>query len=255
MTMTSLAADPTDTPVANPAANLPLFMQIASRLRQDIIDKRLSPGAKLPSEAKLETDFGVSRITVRQALSELHSQGLIRKINGKGSFVTQPGDGPRLGPLTGFYDHIRMQGQVASGTTLAVRQVKASTAAAEALKLEPGTTLTRMTVLRFANDRPMAWGQLYAEPEMAQALMAENLDSNDVMSVLESRLGYRLKSTHIEATAVTAGKQRGEVLGIDPGAPLLLISFTPHDVTDRALAYCEMYFRADRFSYQAIVNR
>ena len=233
----------------------PLFMQIASRLRQDIINNNLAPGAKLRSESELETDFGVSRITVRQALSELHTQGLIRKINGKGSFVTQPGDAPRLGPLTGFYDHIRMQGDVASGKTLSVRATRATAAAADALKIEPGTALRLITVLRFANNQPMAWGLVHAEPDMARALLAEDLDANDIMAVLESRLGYRLKSTHIEASAVAAGKKRGQMLEVNAAAPLLLIRFTPHDATDRPLAYCEMYFRADRFSYKAVVNR
>lgn len=240
---------------ATPAPTKPLFAQVESRLREDILSNRLPPGTKLPSEADLETTFGVSRITVRQALAALMADGLIEKLNGKGSFVTQPGDAPRLGPLTGFYAHIRSRGDVASGRTLSVREAPASAAAAEALRLPAGTALTLVTIVRMVNGEPMAYGILHAEPALARALLAHDLDTHDVMSVLETALGYRLKSTHIEAGAVPAGKQRGRLLQVPPEAPLLRILFTPHDANDVPLCYTEMFFRADRFSYRAVVKR
>ncbi len=237
------------------APAVPLFAQVHASLRADILENRLPPGTKLPSEAALEESFGVSRITVRQALSALDADGLIRKINGKGSFVTRPDDAPRLGPLTGFYEHMRAQGDEATGKTLSVREGKASAVAAEALGIEPGAPLTMVALLRFVNDEPMAYGVMHAEPGLARALLAEDLNQNDVMTLLESRLGFRLKSTAIEAGAVAAGKMRGRLLQVDEQAPLLRIRFTPMDATGRALAFSEMYFRADRFTYKAVVKR
>ena len=234
---------------------VPLFAQVHAKLRADILANRLPPGAKLPSEAALEESFGVSRITVRQALAALDADGLIRKVNGKGSFVTRPDDSPRLGPLTGFYQHMRAKGDVASGKTLSVREGKASAIAAEALDIEPGTLLVQVTLLRFVNDEPIAYGVMHAAPELARALLAEDLNQNDMMALLESRLGFRLGSTQIEAGAVTAGKMRGRLLQVDEQAPLLRIRFTPKDVTGRPLSFTEMYFRADRFNYKAVIKR
>lgn len=71
----------------------------------------------------------------------------------------------------------------------------------------------------------------------------------------ESRLGHRLRSTHIEASAVRAGKARAKLLGITADDPVLHIRFTPHDVLDRPLAYAEMFFRGDALSYEAVVKR
>lgn len=238
-----------------PPPATPLFAQLASSLREDILQNRRLPGDKLPSESELETAFGVSRITVRQALSALHAEGLIQKLNGKGSYVTRPADAPHLGPLTGFYEHIRARGDVASGRTLSVREAPASTAAAEALRLAPGTPLTVVTIVRLVNGEPMAYGSLHAEPALARALLAHDLNANDVMAVLESSLGYRLKSTHIEAGAVAAGKLRSRLLDVGETDPLLRIRFTPYDVSDTPLAYSEMFFRADRFNYRAVVKR
>lgn len=234
---------------------VPLFAQVQASLRADILKNRLPPGAKLPSEAALETSFSVSRITVRRALSALHAEGLIEKVNGKGSFVTRPEDAPRLGPLTGFYTHMRASGEVARGKTLSVRETKASRVAADALRIAPGTPLLAATLLRFVNDEPFAYGVMQAEPALTRALLVEDLNVNDVMVVLESRLGYRLMSSHIEAGAVAAGKMRGRLLQVDEAAPLLRIRFTPHDATGKPLVFSEMYFRADRFNYKAVLKR
>jgi len=243
------------TPTKESPVTVSLFAQVQASLRDDILGNRLLPGAKLPSEAALEASFGVSRITVRQALSALHAEGLIKKVNGKGSFVTQPDKEPRLGPLTGFYQHMRTRGEVARGKTLSVREVKASMAAAEALHVAPDTTLLSATLLRFVNDVPLAYGVMQAEPALTRALLAHDLNVNDVMVVLESNLGYRLMSSHIEAGAVVAGKVRGRLLEVDENAPLLRIRFTPHDATGKPLVFSEIYFRADRFTYKAILNR
>ena len=241
-------------PTESPSA-VPLFAQVQASLRTDILKNRLPPGAKLPSEAALETSFGVSRITVRRALSALHAEGLIEKVNGKGSFVTRPEDAPRLGPLTGFYTHMRASGETARGKTLSVRETKASGVAADALRIAPGTPLLMATLLRFVNDEPFAYGVMQAEPALTRALLVEDLNVNDVMVVLESRLGYRLMSSHIEAGAVAAGKMRGRLLQVDEAAPLLRIRFTPHDATGKPLVFSEMYFRADRFNYKAVLKR
>lgn len=243
------------TPPKDSAPTVSLFAQVQASLRADILKNRLLPGSKLPSEAELENNFGVSRITVRHALSALHAEGLIEKVNGKGSFVTRPGDTPQLGPLTGFYEHMRAGGDEARGKTLSVREVKASAVAAEALRIAPGTPLLTAAVLRIVNDEPIAYGVIQAEPKLARALLAQDLNVNDVVVVLESRLGYRLKSSHIEAGAVAAGRMRGRLLQVNEAAPLLRIRFTPHDATGKPLVFSEMYFRADRFNYKAVLKR
>lgn len=233
----------------------PLFVQVQSNLRRDILEHRLLPGDKLPSEAELEKKFSVSRITVRQALSALLAEGLIEKINGKGSFVTRPVNAPRLGSLTGFYEYMRSRGKQASGRTLSVRSSKASRVVAAALKLEPGALLTSITLLRLIDGEPIAVGVTQALPDIANALLAQDINHMDMMSLLESPLGYRLKSTHIEAGAAKAGAMKARLLQIPADAPLLRICFTPYDISEQPLLFSEMYFRADRFTYRAVIQR
>lgn len=243
----------TDSPEAVPPMSL--FAQIEANLRQRIIANELAPGSKLPSEAALEREFGVSRITVRQALAALHADGLIEKFNGKGSFVTRVADAPSLGPLTGFYDHMRAGGRQAHGRLLSSRQVAAPAAAAQALRIPAGAPVLCVSLLRLVDGKPLAVGTAWGDVALMQNLLREDLETNDMMTLLESRLGHRLKSTHIETSAVRAGKVRARLLGTSADDPLLRIRFTPHDVSGQPLTHADMYFRGDAFSYKAVVKR
>lgn len=232
-----------------------LFAQIEATLRQRILRNELAAGDKLPSEAELEVEFGVSRITVRQALAALRSTGLIEKINGKGSFVTRPTDAPDLGPLRGFYDHMRAQGRRTHGKVISVREVAAPDAVAQALHIAPATPVTALTILRLVDDKPLAIGTTWGAKALMGALIDHDVENVDMMTLLESRLGLRLRSMHTEASAVPAGKLRARQLGIEPTAPVLRMRFTPHDISDRPLCYTDMFYRGDGFSYQAVVKR
>ena len=237
------------------AAALPLFEQIKTRLRQDILEKRLIAGQKLPSEAQLQLAFGVSRITVRQALNELQSEGLIETINGKGSFVTRPADAPRLGMLAGFKELLRMRGRVASGRMLSTRIGPAPAYVARALKLPPRSSVSVARAVFMADGVPAAFVKAYYEPTLGREILSERLASDDAMTVLEEELGFRLDRTQISATAVKAGRVRGYLLEVPADEPLLHMRFVPYDLTGLALLYSDVYFRPDQFTYRAMIRR
>ena len=235
--------------------NRTLFARVADSLRNDILTNRMVPGHKLPSESALEGSFGVSRITVRQALASLHAEGLIEKVNGKGSFVTRPNELPDMGPLTGFYEHMRKQGRQAVGRIISVREVSAPVAAAQALEVPVGHPLVALRSLRLVDGKPLAFVLAYGEPALMRALIQEDVNTNDVVVLLETRLGHRLRSNRIEARAIPASAALARLLDVARGAPLLRIDFTPVDVSGQSMVYSEMFFRGDSFSYKAVVKR
>jgi len=235
--------------------NQTLFSRLADSLRRDILANRMPPGHKLPSESELQGNFGVSRITVRQALASLHAEGLIEKVNGKGSYVTRPNELPDMGPLIGFYEHMRKQGRNAIGRILSVRTVSAPTAAAHALGVPAGHPLLAMRPLRLVDGKPLAFVLAYGEPALMRSLIHEDVNTNDVVVLLETRLGRRLRSNRIEAQAIPASAAHAKLLNVARGAPLLRIDFTPVDVSGQSMVYSEMYFRGDSFTYKAVVKR
>ena len=88
----------------------PLYLQLKNKIKREIRTGMLKPGEKIPSEAQLQKEYGMSRVTVRNAMAELEAEGYIIKVQGKGSFVTKS-DMLRL-PIgvTSFTEDARMQG-------------------------------------------------------------------------------------------------------------------------------------------------
>lgn len=238
-----------------PDTAAPLFAQIKARLRQDILDKRLLPGQKLPSEAAMQASFGVSRITVRRAVAELQAEGLVETVNGKGSFITRPAEAPRLGMLAGFHEHLRAQGRSTGGRLVSVRNGPLPARAARALKVHVGAPATISRSVRTADDVPVSFAVMYFAPLDGREQLAYRVHEEDVMRLFEQDLGYRLDSTHISATAVRAGCRLGSLLQVAPDSPLTHMRFVPYDIEGEPLSYSEVWFRPDQFTYRAVIRR
>src|SRR5690606_25013339 len=93
-----------------PLSPAPLYAQIKELLRERILDGSYKPHEQMPSESEMMATFGVSRITVRQALNDLQQEGLIFRIHGKGTFVSKPKAFQDLGKLQGFGEAMRQMG-------------------------------------------------------------------------------------------------------------------------------------------------
>src|SRR3954470_8450826 len=104
----------------------PLYARVRDELRAGILDGRLQPHAKLPSESEMTAAYGVSRITVRQALSDLQKEGLIVRLQGKGAFVSQPQAAQELNRLEGLAESLASQGQEVHSKRLSMKSVRVS---------------------------------------------------------------------------------------------------------------------------------
>ena len=90
----------------------PRYREIEAALRERIA--RLRPGQRLPSDADLCAEFGVSRMTARHAMSQLADEGLVRRDPGRGTFVAEPPTHRRANFLMTFSHEMRRQGRVPS---------------------------------------------------------------------------------------------------------------------------------------------
>ena len=233
----------------------PLFAQLRDRLRAHIVGGTLATGSKLPSEAELEAEYGVSRITVRQALAELHAAGLIEKINGKGSFVKRPDPPQGLGPLTGFNETMRRRGHMALGKVSAPRTLHADTRLAAALRVLPGTALSAITIMRLVDGEPFAKHTAWGKASLIARLAAEDLQTNDLITIAQDRLGYRMDHNELEISALNADARLARALGIAPGAAVLRLAIVGFDADSTALLFSEFLARADRFRYPVTIRR
>ena len=239
------------TRLAGPA---PLFAQVRDAVRTGILSGALRPGDRLPSESALIERFGVSRITVRQAIGELQASGLVQTVNGKGSFVTRPGRGEAHGPLVGVLEAMRRRGVTARGKLLSHRHIKATEVVARELDLPHGTPVGALTVLRYRDDVPFVVGTTWCGVATSDRIAKADLTERDVATTIEVELGLRHARTRVSVSALVADAKLAKQLAYEEGAAILRISTTSIDYDSRPIAYSVTDCRADMMDYRVTLR-
>ncbi|HLO01534.1 MAG TPA: GntR family transcriptional regulator, partial [Symbiobacteriaceae bacterium] len=148
---------------------LPLYYQIKQDLLESMESGRLQPGDRLPSERELTEQYGVSRMTVRQAIGHLEQEGFIRREQGKGSFVAPAKLEETLVGLTSFTEEMQRRGLVPSTRVIRIETVQSERVAAQ-LSLPADQPLYALERLRLAGGEPMELEQLYLPVHMVPGL-------------------------------------------------------------------------------------
>lgn len=232
----------------------PLFAQVRDAVRTDILSGALRPGDRLPSESALIERFGVSRITVRQAIGELQTSGLVQTVNGKGSFVTRPGRGEAHGPLVGILEAMRRRGITARGKLLSHRAIKATEVVARELNLATGSVVGAITVLRYRNEVPFVVGTTWCPVDTAERLANADLTESDVATAIEVELGLRHARTRVSVSARVADAKLAKQLAYEEGAAILRIRTTSIDYDGRPIAHSVTDCRADMMDYRVTLR-
>jgi GntR family transcriptional regulator len=233
----------------------PLFVQVRDALRAEILAGRLAPGSRLPSESELIARYGVSRITVRQALSGLQEAGLVATVNGKGSYVTRPDRARSHGPMVGVLEVMRRRGHRAHGRLVSHRTVAAGAEVAAALQRSRRTPVGALVVLRYRDDVPFAIGTTWCDAALAERLAAQDLSEIDVMVALEDRLGVRVARTQVSVEATLAGVRVARQLQYEPAAPVLRIRTLSYDYHGQPVAFSVTDARGDMMDYRVTLRR
>jgi GntR family transcriptional regulator len=258
---TALGTAEPNPPAAAPAGPLtlepgaPLFAQVRNQLRAEILDGTLRSGSQLPSESELIARFGVSRITVRRALAELQTSGLISTVSGKGSFVSRPGNARAHGPLVGVLETMRRRGHRAHGRLVSHRQVAASPEVAAALRVTPGSPLGAVTVLRYLDDQPFVIGTSWLDPSLSARVAAQDLTERDVAVIIEEVLGLRVARTRVRVEAALADAGLARRLHCERGAAILRIHSTTYGFDSQAISHAVTDCRSDRMDYRVTLHR
>jgi len=215
---------------------LPLYHQIANILRSRIDVREWSPGEQLPAESALAASFGVSPMTVRQALSLLVQEGRLQRRQGLGTFVTeQPESVDRVRLTVPFHE-------VTSGVVglkvqlLDVEQVRGPRQILGMLGVQPGETAVRIRRVRLSGNRAMSYAIAYLPDWLGQALSPEDLGNPLLIDALESRSGVYFKEANQTIEASLADEDTASVLHMAVGAPVLLVQRT-YELEDGRIAY------------------
>lgn len=234
---------------------VPLYVQIKEALRTKIVDGSYIAHQRLPSESEMIDAFGVSRITVRQAISDLEKEGLLFKIHGKGTFVAMPKVSQELTHLLGFGEAMHRLGHETFSQVLGLDEINASAIVARKLGIAADDPVIEIRRIRTLNREPISVDHSYLALEIGKRLSKTSLRDRDLFSLLENELGKRLHSADVEIDATSASKEIAVPLKIEPGSPVLRIERLTYAAHAKPLVFETLHYRAESFKYKLKVSR
>ncbi len=234
---------------------MPLFQQVKESIRRQILDGTYGPHQKLPSERQMIEAFSVSRITIRQALSQLQRDGLIFKINGKGTFVSAPKAQFDVSTLKGFGESAASIGQAAFSRLISITTEIPKDHVSDCLSLGKGVRVTKIQRLRYLNNQPLAFDITYAPAHVSEGFRHADLEQRDLFDVIENDCGIAIASARVNLESMLCDSELAGYLNMEPGDALLHIERIILSRSGDPLLYENLFYRGDRFRFGMEIDR
>ena len=232
----------------------PLYLQIKEVLKQRILDGVYQPHQKLASENELMGAFGVSRITVRQALRDLHNEGLVFSAQGKGTFVSKPKATQSLESLQGFEESMLAAGFAASSKLISTAPRRPSKEVAAALRLGKKEDVVEVKRVRYLNREPVSIDVSYFPADIGARLIGRDL-ARDLFPMLENELGVPLGHADVKIGASAPDAEAQRLLKLGAADPILKVERLTYDSSGRPVDFEYLLIRGDAYQYQFRIHR
>lgn len=237
--MTSRAApDP-------PGRFIPRYYEIEQALRARVAAAR--PGDAMPSDAELCHEFGVSRMTARNAMQRLAQEGIVQRIPGRGTFVAEQPVHRQAGSLISFSDEMRRRGRRPTSRLLRRRVRAGGLAETGPLGLAAGADVLELLRLRLADEEPIAIEDSVFASSLAGVLADADLEAGSLFDALVDA-GWVPTAGRASLGARAAGAADARRLAIAKGSPLLVERRLIFDQAGRPLELTESRYAADRYA-------
>jgi len=237
-------------------SHLPYYSQLIDILRERVQSGQWTPGDQIPGEQELCELYGVSRTVVRQALRELELDGVITRRKGKGTFIAPPKISESLvQKLTGFYRDMAERGINSHTKVLHQKVLAASEKVARFLTIAPGTEVVDLLRLRFINDEPIQLVTSYVPLHICPELATVDLTNRSLYEFMETQCGLFIAKGRRSVEAVLANEVEASLLGIERGAPLLMLDSLSFSETGQVIEYYHALHRGDRSRFEVELVR
>jgi GntR family transcriptional regulator len=230
---------------------VPKYYQLREILL-DLIEHELAVDAPVPSERELAARYGLSRMTARQAVEHLVSEGRLYRVQGKGTFVARPKIDMPL-RLTSFTEDMRARGMTPGARDLGRRRTPATAAVARELGLEPGAPVHVIERLRTADGVPMALERSHIPAHLAPDLLDRPLQDRSLYELLATAYGVVLDRGDQLIEAGIADRGDAGLLGLAPGSAVLLLQRRCW-AGAVPVEYAVSTYRADRYQLRASLD-
>ena len=239
----------------NRQSTAPLYQRIRDALLARILDGTYPPGTHLPIEHALCESYGVSRITIRQALERLRQEGWIEKIHGQGTFVQRARAVQNISALQSFSEAMMPLGHRVSNRVESVHVVSVNSQLASRLQLEAEARVTEIQRVRLLDGLAVSFELTYAAREVGEQLLDADLENRDIFHVIEQDCGVRIGHADLSIRSMPASEKVALALGVGSGSALLGIERLVYSRDGAPVLFEALSYRGDAFQYQLSIER
>ncbi|WP_054950665.1 GntR family transcriptional regulator [Numidum massiliense] len=225
---------------------IPLYHQLKDILRENIESGVWKPGEMIPSENQLLKHYNISRNTVKKALDDLVTEGLLKRVQGKGTFVSTPKLEQSLSGFYSFSKVIRAQGLTPKDIIISVEQLAAKRSVAKHLQIPEQTAVIALRRLRCADEEPIILETSYIPQQLAPNISQEELEKTSLYDLLEQKYEITVTKAKEIFEPVLVRDYESTYLQVAEGYPALLLDRIAYDASGRPVEFCRSIVRGDR---------
>ncbi|MEJ1158968.1 GntR family transcriptional regulator [Prosthecomicrobium sp. N25] len=218
-------------------------------LKERILSGALAPGERLPGEPSLAAAHGLSRVTVRRALDGLARDGLVTRLPGTGTFVSEPPGRPKVvADLANMFAHLVAMGRATKVKLLSFSYVVPPPAVAAQLHLAPGERTQASLRVRYYEDVPFSYLSTHVPERIGVTYSEADLANRPLLELLE-RSGVVAARAEQTISATLAGPESAAALGVELGSPLISLTRIVLDQEGRGVEHLSALYRPDQHAF------
>jgi len=209
----------------------------------------LPPGAALPSERELAERYGLARMTVRSEIERLTAEGLVYRLQGRGTFVSEPRVA-QAGALSSFTEDMEARGLEPGSVVLSAEVAEADGFLAGTLEIAPGDPVFRLDRVRTADGDPVAIEQAFLPLHRFAGIEEVDFTQASLFDVLAERFSVTLRDARQRVVAAAIDPEEAELLDVPEGEPGLRFHTVAWDSDGVPAYYAASLYRGDRYEIE-----
>lgn len=232
----------------------PAYAQLRNVLREKIIRGEFRSHDKLPSEAELCKKYGLSPMTIRRAINLLVDEGLVRTVQGKGTFVAPLDLGQATFHFRDFRDNLRGTDRHFRAKLIDAKVLPASEKTARKLHIPKGQKVLFIRRLIFQEDEPVVYDQKSLIYDPTKPIVEAELETTSLDELLYRQGEVSPNRAELTIEAITLKDEEAQLLRVSPGSPAFRVAQLVYDVHDRPVGLGSLICRGDKYKFTASIR-
>ncbi len=235
---------------------IPLYFQVKNMVKEKIENGSLKEGDAIPSEAEFCEYLGISRATVRQAITELVSEGYLYRKRAKGTYVSAPKiSAGFFSRLESFHTEMEEKGMKPSTKVISISKMEASGDICGRLGLAEHTPVIYLERLRCADGQPVVYVETYLPYHGMELLLEQDFENQSLYQLMEDLFGRRVVRATRKIEAVIATPKEAALLQMPDKGAICLVRTTAYTAGGLPVEYSNARYRGDRNEFMVELIR